>query len=216
MVKMGKKKAYRFKKIAEDNGFENKVEQGYVEAFKKGYSAVEITRIVGVKSTKFIHAILVRNGLIKPGKPGRQIKGTIPDGMEAHLKIRGISFSQWCAEWSMDQNEAFDDINNRSGMAMAAIRVDFPKFYEILTGCECDDFVRPEPFEKHKITARIEWLPAEGYYKAEILDGFMGYGDDTYSALRMAQSNFRGHLTIKRLENLRNKNEEIPNAPWLM
>jgi len=56
---------------------------------------VEIARITGSKTRKYIHAHLVKLGMIGRAKSGKLPKGVVPDGMAPYLAIRGLTFAKW-------------------------------------------------------------------------------------------------------------------------
>jgi len=213
-TKLSKKLAYRFKQLAGDT-YKQAMVEGYVQTFKKGYSVVEIARVTGAKSAKFIHAALVANGSISKGKPGRQPIGSLPTKMKIHLTKRGLSFSQWCAGWGFDQAEVKREVDQKSGAAMAAIKVDFPKYYKLLTGMVVDDFVRPGPFKKQLYSAQMSWDEKEKCYRAEIFPtGAVGYGEDLQGALKSAQYGAWAHEVIERLKALPDKTENEMESIW--
>lgn len=213
-AKLAKNVAFKFKQLTGDT-YKQAIVEGYVQAFQKGYSVVEIARVAGVKSAKYVHAALVANGNITKGKPGRQPKGSLPTKMKIHLTTRGLSFSQWCAGWSFDQLEVKKEVDEKSGAAMAAIKIDFPSYYKLLTGMVVDDFVRPGPFKKQIYSAQIGWDEKEKYYKAVILPtGSVGYGEDLQGALKSAQYGAWTHEVSERLKALPDKKDNERELIW--
>lgn len=213
-AKLSKSVAFKFKQLTGDT-YKKTMVDGYVQAFQKGYSVVEIARVAGMKSAKYVHAALVANGYITKGKPGRQPKGSLPTKMKIHLTTRGLSFSQWCAGWGFDQLEVKKEVDEKSGTAMAAIKVDFPSYYKLLTGMVIDDFVRPGPFKKQIYSAQICWDKNEMCYRAEILPiGTVGYGEDLQGALKSAQYGIWTHEVSERLKALPNKKDNERELIW--
>lgn len=187
--KMSKRAAFKFRLQSGTINPKQQIEQAYVVAFKKGYSVVEIARLGGFKSAKYVHAALVKNGVIASGKPGPQPKGTIPNKMRIHLTTRGLTFAQWCAGWGLDQAEVKKEVDELYGMAMAAIKQDFPGYYKLLTGDVVDDFARPVvAFATEKSSISITWDVLQGCYRSEILpQRAVGYGPNPQAALKSSQ-----------------------------
>lgn len=213
--KLSKNAAFIFKKLKGGDEPKIAVEQAYVVAYQKGYSTVEIARLAGIKSAKYIHASLVKNGAISSGKPGRQPKGSIPTKMRIHLTTRGLTFSQWCAGWQFDQVEVKKEVDERSGAAMAAIKCDFPGYYKLLTGVVVDDYVKPVKFEKHTYSVTINWDLSESCYRAEIMPvGAVGYGPSLQEALKGAQVGIWIADICQRLVDLPDKRELERELIW--
>lgn len=213
---LSKKAAYKFLVLAADSDPKAQIEQAYVLAYQKGYSTVEIARLGGFKSAKFVHASLVKHGIIPHGKSGPQPKGTIPKKMRIHLTTRGLTFSQWCAGWGLDQVEAKEEVDELSGRAMAAIKLDFPGYYKLLTGAEVDDYARPAvKFEKQLLSVKIEWDTKEGCYRTDILPGgSVGYGPNLQTSLKAAQLGVWTLEIAKRLAVLPDKKDIEREPIW--
>jgi hypothetical protein len=190
-------------RVLSDSGIKDAVAEEYCTAFRKGYSVVELGRIVGLKSVRFVHTILVKHRVVPTGKPGRQKKDLVPEKMENFLKIRGLAFSQWCVHWGFAQEDVAAGIANRDPLVLNAIRRDFPKYYELITGIEVLGVESGPPFEKFRKDIEIKWIDAEGCYFAVIrAAGLEAYGVDCQDALRAVINKYRDTITIKRLASL--------------
>jgi len=201
---LSQKSAYRFKQLSGTEEHTDKLELCFVDAFQKGYSVIEIARIAGMKSAKYIHAALVKHGQVVGAKRGRQSKYIIiPDGLVAQLEIRQLSFAQWCAGWTLEQGVAASDINKGSGSSMEAIRRDFPSYYGKLTGAKVEDFVSGPPFERHNFSVNFDFDGIESGYKAEISElGICVYGNSYQAALHRALIQRRQQMALSRLKDL--------------
>ena len=68
---MNRSTAYRVKMLSGGDSHQKKIEQGFCDAFDKGYSVVEIARCAGMKSAKYVHASLAKRDKICKAKRGR-------------------------------------------------------------------------------------------------------------------------------------------------
>jgi len=210
---MHKKTAYKFMSLSNVIKSNEQVEKAYIEAFHKGYSVVELARVVGVKSAKYIHAILVKNGEIVGGKRGPLKRGILPEGFGLFLASRSLSYNQWCAGWGFEPRTAATEIAATAGPAMAAIKRDFPGYYKRLTGIVVTDFARGPAFERSRPEIVLTWSEDEACYRADIrASGIVGFGPDYLSALKSALCNHNNRVTIKRLDVLPNLG--IEEAIW--
>ena len=99
-------------------------------AYRKGFSVVEITRIIGSKKADYAHAVLVKQKVINQGKRGRPAKDSVPLVMSSYLSRRSLSFAKWCAGWGFDIGDAGYAIReNADGPVLDAVRRDFPGGY---------------------------------------------------------------------------------------
>lgn len=214
--KMSKKAAYKFKFLSGEIDPKQHIDQVYVSAFQKGYSVVEIARLGGFKSASYVHAALVKKGILASAKPGPQAKGTIPTKMRIHLTTRGLTFAQWCAGWGFDQAEVKKEVDELNGMAMAAIKQDFPSYYKLLTGVMVDDYAKPvAQFVMKKSSVSITWDVSKGCYRAEILpQRSVGYGPNLQAALKAGQVGAWTIEVARRLVNLPNKKDLEKPLIW--
>jgi hypothetical protein len=206
-MKSSQKFAYKF--MVNSNGEEHKIkiERGFIEAFQKGYSPVEIARVAGSKSAKYIHSVLVRSGLIMSGKPGRRSKKIVlPEALEAVLKIRELSLSQWCAGWGLSEEEVMEGIEKRTGGAVDAFRRDFPKFYCELTGSQEDvDFVTGPEFSTSGFYVYFCVDKDIDCHCAEIKElGIRACSDSYQGAFYTALTQRKQIIALSRLETLPN------------
>lgn len=201
---LSQKSAYRFKQLSGVEEHTERLEQCFVVAFQKGYSVIEIARIAGMKSAKYIHAALVKHGQIMGAKRGRQSKYIIiPEGLVSQLEIRQLSFAQWCTGWSLEQGSAASEINKGAGLALESVRRDFPNYYSKLTGAKVEDFVSGPPFERHNFSVNFDFDGIESGYKAEIKElGICVYGNSYQAALHRALIQRRQQMALSRLEDL--------------
>lgn len=208
---MSRKAAYKFFTMSGAAQSKDLVNAGYADAYQKGYSVVEIARIIGMKSAKYIHLALVKQGYILRGKSGRQAKGSVPKGMGLFLSARSLSFIQWCAGWHIDPHEALDQIKSSSGAAMTALRRDFPGYYKQLTGVVIEDFAKGAIFEAYRPEINLSWDEKEGCYKASA-PGVTAYGLNYQTALSALLHQQRNNITVKRLADLPNLGQ--PEMTW--
>lgn len=201
MNKKGNPRQYKFKMLSGDIDHQNKLEQCFVDAFKKGYSVVQITRLAGIKSAKYVHAALVKRGCVLKGKPGRQSgKIELPEGFAAALKIRELSFAQWCAGWAFEPAEIAAELENPSPGLQGALKRDFPGYYSKLTGIKAEEVEGPD-FEQLEFDAHFGWDGALGCYTCEISElGIKTYGDNWTQAFYLLNKQRLGCVTMRRLE----------------
>lgn len=200
---MSKKSAYKFMTLSGTAEQQEKVDTAYVLAFQKGYSVVEMARVIGVKSASYIHATLVKRGEIPRGKSGKQKKNQMPKGFGLYLYARSITYAQWCAGWHFDQEAVATEVLAGAGPAMAAIKRDFPGFYTQLTGIPVKDFAKGPPFVASRPEIRLSWDEHEDCFKAEIpVMGVICYESNYQNALRAILNRHRNQITIQRLEAL--------------
>lgn len=202
MSNKSKRASYKFKALSGGNDHLEKVEQCFVESFKKGYSVVQITRIAGMRSAKYVHAALVKRGCVGKGKPGRQSgKIDLPEGFVAVLKIRGLSFAQWCAGWAFEPTEIAAELENPSPGLQGALTRDFPSYYSKLTGIKVEEIAVGDEFESYEFDAHFGWDGALGCYTCEISElGIKTYGDSWSYAFYLARMQRKDLMAIQRLE----------------
>lgn len=174
----------------------------YSETFQKGYSVVEIARYSGSKTCKYIHAHLVKQGMIPKAKTGPLPKGLVPGGMAPYLSTRGLTFAKWVTGLGLDAKNVLLDIEAGKGPALEAIRVDFPGFYNKLTGADAglERAVDLPPLETVRQNIIVTWDETENCYRCTV-DGFdfIGYGNTPAGALSLGLWWYRGAETIRRL-----------------
>jgi len=199
------KQAFKFMINSGGEKHRKKVELGFINAFNKGYSPIEITRIAGAKSAKYIHSVLVKSGLVLSGKPGRQSKKLVlPESLEAVLRIRGLSFAQWRTGWGLEEHEVIEGIESREGKAVDAFRRDFPKFYCELTGSkELVEVASGPEYESPVFVVDYSWDKNLDAYCAEIKAmGIRTYGETYQSAFYTALMQRKDLIALSRLETL--------------
>lgn len=204
--KYSQKSAYKFKALSGGEAHDVNVEQGFVNAFHKGYSVLEIARVAGMKSGKYIHSALVKNGHIPSAKPGKQSKQIeLPEAFTGQLKARSLSFAQWCVGWSFTLEEAVEGVRQLTGPVGAAVKRDFPHYFAKSTGASVDDYASGPPFERQNFSVKFDWDGGEGCYKAEITDlNVCAYGDSYQSALYLALIQRKDLMVLERLKDLPN------------
>ena len=199
--------------LTKSNAIKLKEELGiaYSEAFQKGYSVVEIARYSGSKTCKYIHAHLVKQGMISKAKTGPLPKGLVPESMAPYLSTRGLTFAKWVSGRGLDPKNVLKDIESRKGPALESIRVDFPGFYKKQTGADANltrttDLPLIETVQQNII---VNWDDANNCYRCTV-EGFdfTGYGNSPAAALSLALWWYRGAETIRRLSLLPDIREE--------
>lgn len=193
--------------LSKSNAMKLKEELGiaYAETFQKGYSVVEIARYTGTKTCKYIHASLVKQGMISKAKTGPLPKGLVPEGMAPYLSTRGLTFAKWVSGRGLDAKNVLFDVKNRKGPAMEAIRIDFPGFYKKLTGSDADLKRTADlpPLDTIRKEIVIAWDESQNCYRCTVVGyDFVGYGNSPAAALSLALWWYRGAETIRRLSLL--------------
>lgn len=195
--------AYRFHVLSGHRELFEQVESQICEAFKKEFSVIEITRIIGSRKADYAHSILVKNGVIKRGKPGRAKKGSIPTVIAPYLRKRSLSYAKWCAGWNFDLEETARAITeNVDGRVMEAVRRDFPGCYAKIRKLKTfTAYVHPPKCESDKLEANISWDNTEYCYRAaKMSDGAVrGYGHSMEYAIRNLKISHNFRLMIRRI-----------------
>src|ERR1700686_885650 len=65
-------------------------------AFKRGYSVVELQRLLAHSTSKKLYVMLREEGVIEPLLRKRQRKYKLPDLFAGALEKCGLGFLQWC------------------------------------------------------------------------------------------------------------------------
>jgi len=202
-----KKERFYFSRLSGQDKLRVDVAAAYVEAYQKGYSVVELTRMSGTKSARYVHSILVADGKIPKTKPGREKVGITPKELLPSLRARGLTFTLWCAGWYFEPHVASQEIAERSGRAFDAVRRDFPAYYERVTKTQRNIL---EYLEQAPGAIRTDWLcieydPAVGCFKTFTgPDGVKGYGKNHVESLKMFLRCSKSLATIKKLNELPN------------
>ena len=206
-MKNNRKAAYKF--MVHSNGEEHKIKmvRGFIIAFNKGYSPVEIARVTGVKSANYIYSVLVQQGLIQSAKPGKRSKKiVIPAALDAVLKVRGLSLAQWCSAWKLEENDVMEGLEKRFGKAVDAFRRDFPKFYCELTGSnEIIDIATGPVVELPNFIVNYSVDTDLSCFCAEIKElGIRACADSYQGAFYTAYMQRKDIIALSRLETLPN------------
>lgn len=195
--------AYRYHVLSGHSSLFEQVESRICSAHRKGFSVVEITRIIGSRKADYAHAVLVKRGEIMPGKRGRPAKGSIPGSIGLYLRKRSLSFAKWCAGWGFDLAEAASAIVAVcDGEVLEAVRRDFPGCYRKIRGLEKHaPYVRPPNCPSPKLEANIIWDEGEFCYRAEQLENrqVRGYGFSMEDAIRNLKVSHNFRLMLVRL-----------------
>lgn len=180
-----------------------RAENGICEAYRRGYSVVEITRVIGSKKADYVHSVLVKLKVIRQGRRGRPAKGSIPSNFAPYLRKRSLSFSKWCAGWEFEIPEAAEAINaEHDSPIIEAIKRDFPGFYAKIRGLKSwDDYVHPPRCLSDKLEANIVWDQREFCYRASKMnDGSIrGYGLTMELAIKNLKTTHRYLCMLTRL-----------------
>jgi hypothetical protein len=206
---MNKAVAYRMKMLSGGDSHQKKIEQGFCDAFDKGYSVVEIARCAGLKSAKYVHEILVKNDKICKAKRGRlSSKIVVPPVFASFLKVRELSFAQWCSGWFFGLHEASVGVAELDGEYGSAVKRDFPRYFSKVSGLDTPDIdfePGPEYGDKADFDVHIGWDGIVGCYTAEIKDlDLRVYGDSVRDAFSLALIRKNQLDALKRLETLPN------------
>ena len=204
---MSRAMAYKMKMLSGGDSHQEKVEQGFCDAFQKGYSVVEIARSAGLRSAKFVHTILVKKDQIGKAQRGRQSsKIMLPDAFAGFLKVREISFAQWCAGWAFNPVEAAAGVAALDGIYGVAVKRDFPRYYSKVMGSDMGDLdfeSGPEYGPKASFDIHVDWDGILGCYSAEIKElDLLVYGDSERSAIHLLLIRRNQLMSLKRLESL--------------
>lgn len=199
--------AYRMKMLSGGDAHQNKIEQGFCDAYRKGYSVVEIARSAGLKSAKYVHAALVKRDMIYKAKRGRQSsKIVVPPVFAGFLKVRELSFAQWCAGWVFDPAEAVTGVVELKGGYDTAVKRDFPRYYSKVMGLDIGDLdfeSGPKHGPRADFDVRIDWDGIIGCYSTEIKElDLLVYGDSERAAVHLALIRRNQLISLNRLESL--------------
>ena len=195
--------AYRYHVLSGHPALFEQVENRLCMSHQKGFSVVEITRIIGSRKADYPHAVLVKRGVIMPGKRGRPAKGSVPASINLYLRKRSLSFAKWCAGWGFDLVEAAGAITTVSDSeVLEAVRRDFPGCYRKIKGLEKHaSYVRPPDCPSPKLEANITWDEREFCYRAEKMEDrqVRGYGFSMEAALKNLKVSHNYRLMLVRL-----------------
>lgn len=196
--------AYRFHILSGHQQLFDQVEGCICTAYRKGFSVVEITRIIGSKKADYAHAVLVKHRVINQGKRGRPAKDSVPPVLATYLSRRSLSFAKWCAGWGFDIWYAGHAIReNADGPVLEAVRRDFPGcFVKMLKLKEYPDYVHPPQCPSNKLEANVIWDDEELCYRAEKVEDrtVRGYGLSMEDAIRNLKVSHNFGLMLVRLE----------------
>lgn len=203
---MGRRE-YKFMMLSGGDSHQKKIEQGFCDAFDKGYSVIEIARCAGMKSAKYVHAILTKCDKICKAKRGRlSCKIVVPPVFAGFLKVRELSFAQWCAGWVFDPAGAAVGVTELKGEYESAVKRDFPLYFSKVSGLDSADIdyeSGPEYGPKACFDVHIDWDGVVGCYTAEIKDlDLLVYGDSAREAFSLAFIRKNQLESLKRLESL--------------
>ncbi len=125
----------------------------------KGYSAIEIARVLG-QSKRHTYALMRDEGIIAKIQRKRQKPYRIPDRLGKILSKCEISFLQWCSSHNLDAERTSEALKKEekpdcpvSTAVHAALRQDFPKAYSKI--------LDPEPEYSTSWQPRIEELKTD-------------------------------------------------------
>jgi hypothetical protein len=196
--------AYHYHVLSGHKQLFDQVENRICAAYRKGFSVVEITRIIGSKKADYAHAVLVKHKVISQGKRGRPAKDSVPPVMSSYLSRRSLSFAKWCAGWGFDIWDAGHAIReNANGPVLDAVRRDFPGCYVKLRKLKAyPDYVHPPQCRSNKLEAKVIWDDGEHCYRAEQIanTGVFGFGLSMEDAIRNLKVSHNFGLMLVRLE----------------
>ena len=191
--------AYRFHVMSGHQQLFDQVEGRICTAYRKGFSVVEITRIIGSKKADYAHAVLVKHRVINQGKRGRPAKDSVPPVLATYLSRRSLSFAKWCAAWEFDIGDAGHAIReNADGPVLDAVRRDFPGCYVKMRKLK----EYPPLCPSNKLEANVIWDDEELCYRAEKVEDrtVRGYGLSMEDAIRNLKVSHNFGLMLVRLE----------------
>lgn len=182
------------------------VMDAFADAYQRGYSVVELARLTGSKSCKWIHSYLVKRGVIMGAKRGPLVRGLVPAGMGPYLSNRGLTFAKWCAGRGFDLRTVLSDIDNQKSGVLEAIGLDFPGLYKKMVGADPPTSVDIPDMEKLEVIRDqivVSWDDDKSCYRCVIGESECVAFDQTPSAaLNTAMWLHRGVKTIRRLRSL--------------
>lgn len=195
--------AYHYHVLSGHQQLFDQVESRICTAYRKGFSVVEITRIIGSKKADYAHAVLVKHKVINQGKRGRPAKDSVPPVMSSYLSRRSLSFAKWCAAWGFDIWGAGHAIReNADGPVLDAVRRDFPGCYVKLRKLKTyPDYVHPPQCRSNKLEAKVIWDDGEHCYRAEHMENsrVLGFGLSMEDAIRNLKVSHNFGLMLVRL-----------------
>ena len=107
------------------------------ESYMSGLSVLEITRIMGARTSDYPYTVLRKAGAIHPLKRGKPPRIDLPVGLAGVFEQKNISFVKWCNFWKFSLDETLDalqkskisDESERTLQIHRAFKRDFPDHY---------------------------------------------------------------------------------------
>ena len=196
--------AYHYHVLSGHQQLFDQVESRICTAYRKGFSVVEITRIIGSKKADYAHAVLVKHKVINQGKMGAAGKGLRAPG---YVKLPEQTIPLLCqmvAGWGFDIWDAGHAIReNADGPVLDAVRRDFPGCYVKLRKLKAyPDYVHPPQCRSNKLEAKVIWDDGEHCYRAEQIEnsGVRGFRLSMEDAIRNLKVSHNFGLMLVRLE----------------
>lgn len=130
---MRKRHSFRWNR---DDELYPELELALHEATQRGYSVIELSRILGNSASRHLYEIMRDAGLIAKLPKGRTPKVNIHPGLAAALNERDLSFNRWVNSHDLDPVEVaaalatpLNENDSRSVAAHKAFRQDFRHLY---------------------------------------------------------------------------------------
>lgn len=170
------------------------------EAFRSGFSVMEMARITGGTKPNFFYTVLRKSKLIPGLKRGRTPKIDLPNQIAKVFDQKKFSFVKWCHVWGFPVDEARQALligtpDPREEMVTKvhqAFRRDFPDRYPKLfpdSNHRDDQVVRLKtgliPPDTEQLVS-VSWNKSDEKYVASIYgeDGLEGVGDTWSQAIK--------------------------------
>lgn len=211
---MGKRTPFRWNT---DDELYPELELALHEATLRGYSVVELSRILGNSGSRHLYEIMRNAGIIAKLPKGRTPKIVVPPGLQAALKERELSFNRWVNTHELKPFEVASALaapvkedDPISVAAHKAFRQDFRHLY-----CKCYRLPAEPDLAGNVGPANIltdysvSIIPDKDNdrYKAFIVElpHCCGYGADRMEALDALRSRYVLFHSIRKLKVLPDK-----------
>lgn len=188
-----------------------------VDAFRKGYSPIQISRYLGVRGAKKVYVALREAGWIRTLPKGRKKKHDIPASLAAALAKCNMSFAQWCCSYSIDPGGCavalctpLSVTDPVSCLAHRAFFGDFPRVYtRVFPDASSYFFSLPAAVDPPKSYSSYR-IDLEGLrYVARVLDypDMAVVGDSPEEALKSLLLRLKINAALCRLKTLPSRSQ---------
>ncbi|QSV46886.1 MULTISPECIES: hypothetical protein [Geobacter] len=184
------------------------------ESYMSGLSVLEITRIMGARTSDYSYTVLRKAGAISPLKRGKPPSIDLPAGLSSVFEQKKFSFVKWCNFWKFSLDEALDalrksDLVGESDRVLEihrAFKRDFPDHYTKLYPDSPFAYLSVVRLKQGlvrdatKLDLGVCWDSDRHCFVAKIVDeGIEGYGDSWAKAVGDLEQVWWITKSVKRL-----------------